>query len=210
MPTADVLKAFELRYDIEAAAEPGAVPLGSSPKELSEKIRFMLQSLLADRFKLAVRREVKDQPIYALVIGKGGPKLQKATLQDKDCTVEATGPTPSACHSVAGGVGRGLHAAAVDMSDLADFLSNFSDRLIIDKTGLGDLYSIETPGWVDIRNVARPPAQTDAQRAEEAALADPSRPTLFAVLDALGLKLEAQTAPVETFVIDHIEPPSEN
>ena len=41
-------------------------------------------------------------------------------------------------------------------------------------------------------------------------MADPNRPTLFAALEALGLKLEAQMAPVETLVIDHVEAPSEN
>jgi uncharacterized protein (TIGR03435 family) len=111
-----------------------------------------------------------------------------------------------------GGMGRGIHGEAIDMSDLVRAIQGFSDRLIIEKTGLTGLYNIQTDGWVDIRNGQRPnrPAETDDQRAEDLAFADPSRPTLFAVMEGLGLKLEAQTAPVEILFIDHIEVPSEN
>ena len=109
-------------------------------------------------------------------------------------------------------MGRGIHGEAIDMSDLVRAIQGFSDRPIIENTGLSGLYNIQTEGWVDIRNVQRPnrPAETDAPRAEDLALADPSRPTLFAVLEELGLNLETQTAPIEILFIDHIEVPSEN
>jgi uncharacterized protein (TIGR03435 family) len=41
-------------------------------------------------------------------------------------------------------------------------------------------------------------------------MADPTRPTLFLIFERLGLKMESQKAPVEVFVIDHVEKPSEN
>jgi uncharacterized protein (TIGR03435 family) len=206
-------KALNTQYDIEAVAPAGAIPSDASAKVRNEKLRLMVQSLLADRFKLAVHTEIQERQVYALVIGKGGPKLQKAAVEEKDCVSRPSDPPDlHSCHVQTGGMGRGIHGEAIDISDLARAIQGFSDRPIIDKTGLTGLYNIQTTGWVDIRNVQRPnrPAETDAQRAEDLALADPSRPSLFTVLEGLGLKLETQIAPVEILFIDHIEAPSEN
>jgi uncharacterized protein (TIGR03435 family) len=54
--------------------------------ETKDQVPQMLQSLLADRFKLAVHREKRNQPVYALVVAKGGPKLQKALETDASPT----------------------------------------------------------------------------------------------------------------------------
>jgi hypothetical protein len=59
-------------------------------KVLWEKTRLMLRSLLAERFKLSIRRETKEMPVYELVVAKGGPKFKKT---DQDCDASAT-----ACH----------------------------------------------------------------------------------------------------------------
>jgi bla regulator protein blaR1 len=206
-------KILNAQYDIEAVASSGAIPPDAPIKVRNEKLRLMLQSLLADRFKLAVHTEILERPVYTLVVAKGGPKLQKAGIEEKDCANRATNPPDvHSCHVQVGGMGRGIHGEAINMTDLVRGIQGFSDRPIIEKTGLTGLYNIQTDGWVDIRNAQRPnrPAETDAQRAEDLALADPSRPTLFAVLDGLGLKLETQTAPVEILFIDHVELPSEN
>jgi len=56
-------------YEIHAT-----IPEGASKEQLPE----MLQSLLAERFKLAVHHENREQPVYALVVSKGGPKLKEA------------------------------------------------------------------------------------------------------------------------------------
>jgi bla regulator protein BlaR1 len=205
-------KLLNTRYDIEAVAPSGAFPADSSVKARNDTIRLMLQALLKDRFKLAVHTEFVDRPVYALVVGKGGPKLKKADIEEKDCARKADPPDAHSCHVQIGGMGRGIHGEAINMTDLVNSLQSFSDRPIIEKTRLTGLYNIQTDGWIDIRNLQRPnrPAETDAQRAEDLALADPSRPTLFGVLEGLGLKLEAQTAPVEILFVDHIELASEN
>src|SRR6266481_9484089 len=52
------------KFDIEAKAGDGVIPAGLSDKDRNEKMRLMLQSLLADRFKLAIRRETKEQTLY--------------------------------------------------------------------------------------------------------------------------------------------------
>lgn len=201
------------RFDVEAVAPKSAIPADSSKVE-KEKLRLMLQTLLADRFKLAVHRELKDQPVYALVIAKGGPKLPKSSITEQDCAEKPSDPPdPNSCHVFRGGMIPGLNGAAVDLADLATTLSGWTDRgVVVDKTGLSGLYNIQTAGWMDQRNNQPPlrPPENEAQREAQRFLLDPNRPTLFAVLEELGLKLEAQTVSAEFLFIDHIEPPSEN
>jgi uncharacterized protein (TIGR03435 family) len=195
------------RFDIEAKAVEGAFAAEATSKARDEKMRLMLQTLLADRFKLTVRREMKEQPVYALVVAKNGPKLKKAAIEEKDCPV-GDADRAGACHSFMGGQGRGLHAKAADMADLVLFVSNWTDRPMVDRTGIKGLYEIETEGWVPLRpRQVLPGAEPSA---EDLAMADPSRPTLFSVLEQLGLKLESQKAPVEMFVIERVERPAEN
>jgi uncharacterized protein (TIGR03435 family) len=57
------------RYDIVAKIPQGAT---------KEQFMLMLQNLLAERFKLTLHREKKDLPMYALVVGKGGPKMKES------------------------------------------------------------------------------------------------------------------------------------
>ena len=61
------------RYDIVAKV-PKDAPTGQIPS--------MLQSLLAERFRMSVHWETKQTPGYALVVGKSGPKLTKSALED--------------------------------------------------------------------------------------------------------------------------------
>jgi uncharacterized protein (TIGR03435 family) len=97
------------------------------------------------------------------------------------------------------------------MEDLAAGLESRVDRPVLDKTGIQGLFNIQTEGWVPLQ--PRPPRTqepTPEQAAEDQALADPGRATLFQILDRLGLKLESTKAPVEVFVIERLEKPSEN
>ena len=95
------------------------------------------------------------------------------------------------------------------MTDLVEFVENWTDRPLIDETGIQGLYDIESEGWLPLR--ARPaPAPGTTPSAEDLALADPAIPTLFMIFERLGLKMEAKKAPVETFAIDHVERPSGN
>jgi uncharacterized protein (TIGR03435 family) len=193
------------RYDIEAAAPEGAIPSGASPQLLNEKMRLMLQKLLADRFQLTIRRETKEIPVYAVVVSKSGPKLQKAKIDEKNC-VESPAPGEIPCHGVSGGQGRGVHAQALSIADLAGFVENWTDRPVVDQTGIQGLFKIDTDGWTPLLPQQGPAADSD----EAKAVADPSRPTLFDVFEQLGLKLERTKAPIETFAIEHVERPSEN
>ena len=179
------------RYNIEATAEKGAIPAGVTVKERNDKMRLMLQTLLAERFKMVIRRETKELPVYAIVVAKDGPKLQKAAVQDKNCPdVPSSLGDSAACHGFGGGQGRGLHAQAVDMSDLALYVSNWADRPVIDKTGIKGLFQIDTKPWAPLRPGPPPPPGAKAEDGSNFA----DLPSLFDVFAQLGLKLESQKA----------------
>ncbi len=179
------------KYDIEATPERGSASPGATAQARNERIRLMLQSVLADRLKLRMLRETVEMRVYALMTAAHGPKLEKAKIAEQDCT-ESPVFGGTACHQFMGGVGRGVHGGAVDMLDLALYVSNWTDAPVIDRTGYKGLFSIQTEGW------ATPLAD------------DPSRPSLAEVLARFDLKLVEKKAPVEVFAIEHIERPSEN
>ena len=196
-------------YDIEAT---GAMPGGLSSQAHKDRMRLMVRTLLADRFKLTIHRESKEMPVYALVVGKGGPKLQRADIAERDCPDESADPpgpsitAPDLCHEFNGGQGRGLHGRAVDMSDVASFVENWTDRPLLDKTGLKGLFRIETKGWLPIQ-LSQPPAP-GAKAEDGSDMADV--PTLFQLFDQLGLKMESQKGKADVYVIEHVEKASEN
>ena len=132
----DLLSLLRDRYDIDARAPADAFPAGTSEQARREKMRLMLQALLADRFKLVMRKETKELPIYAVVVAKGGPKLEKAKIGEAQCLDQGAGDFGVICHSFNGGQGRGLHGAAVDVADLALYVENWAQRPVVDKTGI--------------------------------------------------------------------------
>jgi uncharacterized protein (TIGR03435 family) len=108
-----------------------------------------------------------------------------------------------------GGIGRGLHGKAVTVSDIADHAQNWSDRPLLDRTELTGLYEVDTEGWVPM--TPRPPANDgNPPSAEAIAMADPARPTLFLIMDRLGLKMEPAKGAVDVYVIERVERPTEN
>jgi uncharacterized protein (TIGR03435 family) len=195
------------RYDVDARAGANAIPAGTSNRILWEKTRLMLQTLLADRFKLSIRRATKEMPAYQLVVAKNGAKLEKS---DRDCDASVT-----ACHGFSGNPTR-LSGSGVDMYDLALILSSYSDRPVIDRTGIQGLFDIKLQ-WNPF--AARPQAsaaddvpRSPAAEAREGPRPDfASLPTLFDALERqLGLRLESHKGPVEIYVIDRVERPAEN
>jgi bla regulator protein BlaR1 len=194
------------RYDVEAKADVSAIPAGTPNKVMWEKTRLMLRKLLADRFKLTVHRETKEMSLYQLVVAKNGPKLQKS---DKDCAESLT-----ACHGFSGNPTR-YAGTGVDMSDLALLLSSYSERPVLDGTNIQGLFDIKLQ-WNPFAAGAQP-AGDDGPRAPGAESREGPRPdiaslpTLFTALEQqVGLKLESRKGPVEIWVIDRVERPTEN
>jgi uncharacterized protein (TIGR03435 family) len=204
----DWASSMDSTWDIDATPGKDVVLTGIPSNVRAERLRLMLQALLAERFKLQVRVETKEMSVYALVVGKSGPKLQKSKIEEKDCPDREQGQeTPGvSCHAFMGGRGRGLHGEAVTLADVAHFVENWSDRAVVDKTGIPGLFNIQTRGWVSSQ--PGPPPPPGAKGEDGSDLAD--APTLFNVFDPLGLKLESQKAPVEIYVIEHAEKATEN
>jgi uncharacterized protein (TIGR03435 family) len=109
-------------YDIEAKAPPG------TPKN---QMRLMLQTLLAERFKLALHRETRMLPVYALVIAKNGQKMHEA------------GPDqPAGFNSQGGREKVRINSSKASMEDLAFRLSRDLDRPVLDRTGIKGSFRI--------------------------------------------------------------------
>ena len=166
-------------YDVTANA---ASPVGEG------EMQGMLQSLLADRFQLKLRRESKELQVYILTVAKNGPKLNEVA--------------PAAGGAVRiRGVGR-LAGLKGSMDQLASALSDVRlngsailDRPVVNRTGLNGVYDFSLE-WT-------PEMGVDA--------ADRPGPSIFtAMREQLGLSLEKRNAPVEIFVIEHLEKPSQN
>ena len=201
------------RYDIEAK-EPDSV-VEELPKlpsdQRGEQLHLLVQSLLADRFKLKLRHESKELPVYALVIAKNGPKLQESKPGD-------TYP-----NGMKGPDGRGqagmmrtgpgeLTGQGLPTESLARLLSQQLGRTVLDQTGLKGNYDF-TLKWTPDQSSAAVPVGPDAGKtgADTAPSPESSGPSIFAAIqEQLGLKLESRKGPVDNLVIDHVERPSEN
>jgi uncharacterized protein (TIGR03435 family) len=198
------------KFDIEGKAPKGVIPAGLSQKKRNEKLMLMLQTLLADRFRLVVHPETRLVPVYSLVVSKEGLELRKARTNEAHCPrisiLAASIQTPDSCHAFFGGQGGGIHGKTVDMRELATWLEHYADRPILDSTGDKHLFDIDTEGWVPM--IPRPgPTPGAAPSAEDRAFAKPGRPTLQSVLSKVGLKLESTQGSVDVLVIDHVERP---
>ena len=189
-------------------------------------LQRMLQPLVAEYFKLAVRRETRELDVLALAVaapGRLGPQLRKSDAHCDDVlgltssfsrapqsadpsrlAPPKPGQDPSGgggCGILPGGAGR-IVVRGLDMAGFVDFLA--TNRLIIDRTGLTGRFDIDltyTPEAFSAAAVAQRPG------ARLPPGVDPSGPPLATALeDQLGLKLEAVRAPVEVLVIEHAEP----
>ena len=152
------------------------------------EIQGMLQILLADRFKLKVRRETKDLPGYALTTAKSGSKLKQAKDE------EAAGFNA---------VMNGLIFHKMPIAGLVNYLANLAGSPVQDLTGLTGLYDFSldlTPSAVvQFEPQGRvPPIVNRFVRVSGA------------VEEQLGLKVEARKVSVEVIIIDRAEHPSGN
>jgi uncharacterized protein (TIGR03435 family) len=198
------------RYDVDAKAE------GITS---SDQVRPMLQALLADRFKLAVRRETRTGRVYDLVAARGGLKITPTPPGGCYDPRSPSGPPP-----VFGGPlvqcdgwrrrilapppdrQDRVEAVAVRMATLVDFVIDDVSRPVFDRTGFEQPFNFVlefTP------NVATSDYRGPSTLPDAGPSAAPV-PISTALQEQLGIQLRSTEAPVETIVIDSIERPSEN
>jgi uncharacterized protein (TIGR03435 family) len=189
-------------FEVEARTRDGA------PVEMA-----MLQHLLAGRFKLRVRRERRERPVFELRLGarsgKPGPQLTRSTCLPADSTLPAAArggsqgqpatasqQPPPTCAPIRIGAGPTIIGKGVTLSELAEFLAGFPEvnRVVYDRTELDGRFNFRMQ-WVAGGPTVDPGAGPD----------------LFAALrDRLGLRLERSTALIDVVIVDHAEPLTEN
>jgi bla regulator protein blaR1 len=205
------------RYDIEAKLDDLQVAAMEklAPLDRSVQVKLMVQSLLADRFKLVVNDSMTvPRPVYALAVTESGSKL-KETAPCNMPPMPPPPPPPPGTQRPANMPQAGrmvlrpgeMIACAISTSDLARDLQFELGRPVLDRTGLTGKYNFDLKWTPDVTPGAMPGPPTAAEMAPP----DTSGPSIFtAIQEQLGLKLESTKAPVETLEIVHIEKPSEN
>jgi uncharacterized protein (TIGR03435 family) len=173
------------RFDV--VARP---PAGSRPAD----VFAMLRTMLAERFQLQIRREMRVTPVYALTVaqpGRLGPGLKPSNL---DCLARfRSGDRPPAtesdpCLSRTNNTERHINSGG-GLAALLNGIQSATDRFVVDTTGLQGNYEWHysyalTPDHVSLSTI------------------------YTAVRDQLGLRLEPRTMPLEVLVIDSVERPT--
>ena len=156
------------------------------------QLQLMLQALLGDRFQLKVHHETKELPVYALTVGKKGPKFKKSDgSKEPRLMFRGASVQPDGSKIIRLIVENG------SMQELVDLYAKFMDRPVVDRTGLTDRYDFT----MDYEANADAPGP----------FSELTGPGLFkAFEEQAGLKWEATKGPVEILVIDHAERPSAN
>jgi uncharacterized protein (TIGR03435 family) len=181
-------------YDIEGKADSSASDAA---------LRDMARTLLEDRFRLRIRIEKREMPIYALVQTGGGARMKPS---GDDCSETSAGTaTVPPC-----GLGRQPLTQAgpswsgrrATFAQLAQVVEGFVDRPVVDRTGLAGGYSFSF--------------MIPAERIVEIMVPNPSEPggsmskVSGLLQEQLGLRLESTKGPADVLVIDSVERPSEN
>ena len=168
------------RYDIVARA-PGPAN--------EEQLQVMLQSLLADRFKLVLHRQSKELQVYVLSPGKNGAKLQESTSAGEG-SIETQADRMS------------VVVQRTPLSQMVDMLTAVLGAPVLDMTGLKGKYDI-TVNLADYLG--------DMQSAGGGVPTDPLSIVKAALEQQLGLKLESRKMPLDVLVVDSAEKiPTEN
>jgi len=190
------------RFDLRATVPEGAT---------KEQLPLMLQSLLAERFKLKIHHETREIQRYELRVAKGDPKFKESAPAKDQSSLDPPGPPkrdkdgypiigPRGGMAIMYDKAR-MRYPGVTMERLADLLSGQIHGPVTDMTGLSGKYDIDLY-WNTV-NILR----ASAPGADPAALpSDPGGPTLQPALqDQLGLRLESKKGPVDFLVVDYME-----
>jgi uncharacterized protein (TIGR03435 family) len=216
------------RFDVVAKLPEGAK---------TDQVPEMLRTLLGERFHLVLHNSSKEMPVYALVVGKEGSKLKESTPDDATdgagaaaggsaaggaggrrgegaSPMTSSGSGPNGSYTMSAG-SNGLHMDLknVTIGTMIDWLSRFTDKPVVDQTGLAGRYDLSLDASRDeMLNAARAAGMVidSARRAPEGAT-DPGGDSVFASVQKAGLKLEPRRLPLTLLVVDRLDKtPTEN
>jgi uncharacterized protein (TIGR03435 family) len=205
------------RFDVDAK-----LPDGSTPAQVAE----MLQALLTDRFALKQHRERREAAVYAIVLGKPPLRL-KDSVGDANANgrvealvnilVDASGGRTAvdlghgSSYTIAGGKFEGKRFTA---EMLASTLERYSDRPVVDMTGLPGIYDFSfdlSPEESQILGIRAAVYAGVRLPPQVMSLLDTGGNPLIGGMEQLGLKLDARKAPVDVLVVDDARrTPSDN
>jgi uncharacterized protein (TIGR03435 family) len=163
----------------------------------TKQFKMLFQSVLTERFKLTFHHDQKELSVYALTVGKSGPKMTETIHKPSDPV-----------NFLFRGKPGNLMVSNSTMKDFCDGMqAAVMDKPVVDHTGLTARYDF-TLTWTpddsqfEAMGPKPPPPTTE----------DPNPPPALstAMQEQLGLKFEAVKAPADVFVIDHVEKPSAN
>jgi uncharacterized protein (TIGR03435 family) len=205
------------KYDIVAKIPPGTT---------RDDLNTMIQNLLVERLGLVFHHEMRDLPIYELVVAKGGIKMKTAEAY-RDVP-----PSSDSALTLTGGGGAPIHlmrdkdgtpqlppgrkgnvlipfnghirimARMQEMTDIVQVIRSQCDcEIVVDKTGLSGQYDFTL-------EYSRTAGSTPMPPGELATASDPAAGFMEAIVPYLGLQLMPKKAPVQVLVVDsfHKEP----
>jgi uncharacterized protein (TIGR03435 family) len=214
------------RWDVTAKI-PDGVP--------QEKVPDMWQNLLTSRFHVVTRKETKDLNIYALLVGKNGPKLTPAEQNDAPITITAPDgskvsvPRGQAI-TAAGGAGAKSGVMTMDgsgkmqvknstLGGFSDMLSRMMDRPVLDMTNVEGRYDIvlevSMEDMIGMKRMSGGGAMIMHGGGDGGGAGGPApdsnpRGSIYSAVQQLGLKLEPRKAALEALVVEKADRPSEN
>jgi uncharacterized protein (TIGR03435 family) len=204
-------------FDIEAT-----IPLGTpvyTKKQFLDgqapELQRMLQSLLAERFQLTLRRDTREMPALVLSVPSGGHKLTEWKPGDPQTANEWIAqlglPSEGEMYRRARELGQldqgGFVGVKVAWPQFVELLKRSTDRPVIDRT------RITSGEYTFMFQYSRslPPSVLLTLPQGTTPIYSPTAPSLSQALEQeLGLKLEAMRVPTDVLVIDRAERPSEN
>jgi uncharacterized protein (TIGR03435 family) len=159
------------RFDIAAKA---------AAQSTEDQLRMMMETLLADRFKLALHRQTKETQAYVLVVAKGGSKLVESKTQgDSDVQPDQARMQVTFLRT--------------PLAQLTDLLYGVLRTPVVDETGLTGKYDVSI-------NVAK-----YVGMGGDGASVDPVGLIMTALQEELGLKLESRKVALDLLIVDHAE-----
>ena len=196
------------RFDVEAKIGDHAASIPY------DQVQLMVRSLLEDRFQLKWHREMRELPVYNLVVAKGGLKMRPSGDQSPpdpnhadlffDSIEARSAPLPRGAVRLATGPdSSALIGNSTRIASLVTLLQGQADRIVFDRTDLKGLFDFDL---LFSNEVKAPRAANDGALDSGGQTA----PSLFTAIQELGLRLDPSKAPLEVFVIDSVQHASEN